>query len=163
VAIEWIQKKLPAIETSGPRPLAVWLSCAVGIRFTLNVIPLCTCPRMGEILVVRRLGDRFFRALARDATGQSKIAAITVFRRQAPRRLFLGPATFLPLLVYTPSIFLVVALPPGKDLFPVRLVPPRIISTAMFTALLALAFGGWGKTSPTSSPTIHTTGSTRPT
>jgi hypothetical protein len=30
-AIEWIQKKLPAIETFGPRPLAVCLSGAVGI------------------------------------------------------------------------------------------------------------------------------------
>jgi hypothetical protein len=95
---------------------------------------------MGEILVVRRLGDHFFRARARGATGQSKIAAIIVFRRPAPRRLFLGPATFLPLLVDTLSIFLVVALPPSKDLFPVRLVPPRIISTALLTALLALAF-----------------------
>jgi hypothetical protein len=80
------------------------------------------------------------QARARGATGQSKIAAITVFRRPAPRRLFLGRATFLPLLVDTLSIFLVVALPPSKDLFPVRLVPPRIISTALFTALLALAF-----------------------
>jgi hypothetical protein len=43
-------------------------------------------------------------------------------------------------LVDTLSIFLVVALPPSKDLFPVRLVPPPIISTALFTALLALAF-----------------------
>ena len=52
----------------------------------------------------------------------------------------LRPATFLPLFVDTLSIFFVVALPPSKDLFPVRLVPARIISAALFTEFLALAF-----------------------
>src|ERR1700675_2272705 len=37
------------------------------------------------------------------------------------------PATFLPPLVDALSIFFVVALSPGKDFFPVRRVPARII------------------------------------
>ena len=51
----------------------------------------------------------------------------------------LRPATFLPLLVDALSVFFVVALPPSKDLFPVRLVSAHIISTALFAAFLALA------------------------
>jgi hypothetical protein len=43
-------------------------------------------------------------------------------------------------LVDTLSIVLVVALPPRKDLFPVCLIPARVISTALFAAFLALAF-----------------------
>jgi hypothetical protein len=43
-------------------------------------------------------------------------------------------------LVDTLSIFLVVALPPRKDLFPVRLIPAHVIGTALFAALLAVAF-----------------------
>jgi hypothetical protein len=35
---------------------------------------------------------------------------------------------------------LVVAFPPSEDLFPVRLVPPHVISTSLFAAFLALAF-----------------------
>jgi hypothetical protein len=61
-------------------------------------------------------------------------------RGRLPRRLFLRPATFLPLLVDTLSIFLVVALPPSKDLFPVRLIPACVIGTALKAAFLALAF-----------------------
>jgi hypothetical protein len=43
-------------------------------------------------------------------------------------------------LVDALSVFFVVALPPSKDFLPVRLVPARIISTALFAAFLALAF-----------------------
>jgi hypothetical protein len=42
-------------------------------------------------------------------------------------------------LVDALSIFFVAALPPSKDLFPVRLIPARIINTALFAAFLALA------------------------
>src|SRR5262249_646289 len=52
----------------------------------------------------------------------------------------LRPAAFLSLLVDALSVFLVVALSPSKDLFPVRLVPAHIIGTALFAAFLTLAF-----------------------
>src|SRR6516164_7018981 len=70
----------------------------------------------------------------------SSVLRLRALAGQLFRLSLLQPATFFTLLVDALSIFLVVALPPSKDLFPVRLVPTRIISTALFAAFLALAF-----------------------
>ena len=90
---------------------------------------------VGTVLNIERV-----RAILAESHRPREGAFSFQIRVRLPRRLFLRPPTFLPLLVDTLSIFLIVALPPSKDLFPVRLIPARVIGAALFAAFLTLAF-----------------------